>query len=118
MNWIAAAALLGASAVAAGAFGAHGLKVRVAPELLATWKTGAEYHLAHSFAVLALALYAQAMGRSVALPASLFCAGILLFSGSLYVLVLTGAKWLGAVTPVGGMLLIAAWLSLLALPRS
>ncbi len=115
MNWILLAALFGASAVATGAFGAHGLKARIAPELLTTWSTAAAYHLAHSFALLALGLYAQATSRPITLPAGLFCAGIVVFSGSLYILVLTGVKWLGAITPIGGLLLIAAWLSLISL---
>lgn len=115
MNWLVLAAVFGASAVAAGAFGAHGLKARVSPELLETWKTGALYHLVHSLALLALAFYAQATDRAIGLPGSLFSIGILLFSGSLYLLVLTGVRGLGAVTPVGGLVLIAAWLSLISL---
>jgi uncharacterized membrane protein YgdD (TMEM256/DUF423 family) len=115
MNWIIMAAIMGASAVMAGAFGAHGLKERVEPVLIETWKTGALYHLVHSVALLGLAFFAQATERSVTLPSSLFCLGILLFSGSLYLLVLTGVKGLGAVTPIGGLILIAAWLSLISL---
>ncbi len=115
MNWLILAAVFGASAVAAGAFGAHGLKERVEPALLETWKTGALYHLVHSFALLTLALYAQATERAIGLPGTLFSVGIVLFSGSLYVLVLTGVRGLGAITPVGGLVLIAAWLSLISL---
>ncbi len=81
--------------------------------MLDIWKTAASYHLVHSAALLALA--ASSHPPSV-WPATLFSSGLVLFSGSLYVLVLTDAKWLGAVTPLGGLLLTAGWLSLL-LPR-
>jgi len=116
--WIGIASCLGALAVAAGAFGAHGLKARVGADLLDVWQTAAHYHLLHSVALLALALFASISGRSIHLPASLFGAGILIFSGSLYLLVLTDTRALGAVTPIGGLLLIAGWLSLLPLMRS
>ena len=115
--WIAASALLGALAVMAGAFGAHGLRGRVSPEQLHSWATAADYHLLHSVALLGLALFASQSGRSVTLPAGLLAAGVLLFSGSIYLLVLTEQRWIGPVTPVGGMLLIAGWLSLLTLVR-
>jgi len=118
MRWIVAAAVLGALAVALGAFGAHGLAARVSPEALASWRTAAQYHLAHAVALLALALYGSAAGRSVALPAALFAAGIVLFSGSIYLLVLGGPRWLGPVTPLGGVALLAGWLSLVAVARS
>lgn len=98
----------GAAAVALGAFGAHGLKSRVPPELIVTWNTAAHYHLVHSLALLA----AGASGST--LSGRLFAAGTLLFSGSLYALVLTGRRGLGAITPVGGLLLIAGWGALCA----
>jgi uncharacterized membrane protein YgdD (TMEM256/DUF423 family) len=113
--WIAIAAALGASAVAAGAFGAHGLKAHATPDQLSAWSTATQYHLLHSVAILSLALYAASSGRSVHLPASLMGAGTLLFSGSIYLLVLTSMRWLGPVTPLGGLLLIAGWVALLAL---
>ena len=102
-------ALSGASAVLLGAFGAHGLKARLGEgsPLLATWGTAAHYHLAHSGAIL-IAASSKRPG-----PAALFAAGTLIFSGSLYALVLSGYKPLGAVAPVGGLLLTAGWLSLL-----
>jgi uncharacterized membrane protein YgdD (TMEM256/DUF423 family) len=111
------AGVCGVLAVAAGAFGAHGLETRVTPEKLAAWSTAAQYHLLHSVVLLALGLYAGATGRAVGLQGGLFLAGILLFSGSIYGLVLTQARWLGPVTPVGGLCLIAGWLSLLLLAR-
>jgi uncharacterized membrane protein YgdD (TMEM256/DUF423 family) len=100
------AALLGASAVALGAFGAHGLKGHVDAAGLATWKTAAGYHLAHAVALAAIA------EERHALAAKAFTAGVLLFSGSLYLLVLTGVGWLGAITPLGGLFLIGGWLAL------
>ena len=117
MVWMVVAAIYGATAVIAGAFGAHGLRDTLAPEQLSAWNTATLYHLLHSVALLALGLYGATTGRSVALPAVLFAAGVLLFSGSIYGLVLTSQRWLGPVTPIGGLLMIAAWLSLIALAR-
>ena len=116
--WLVCAALAGTLGVALGAFGAHALRARLAPEQLASWNTAVQYHLIHTVVLLALALWAQASARPVGLPAALFSAGIVLFSGSIYLLVLTGARWLGPVTPVGGLCFIAGWLSLLLLLRS
>jgi uncharacterized membrane protein YgdD (TMEM256/DUF423 family) len=118
MPWIVAAAVLGSAGVLLGAFGAHGLEGRVSAEALASWRTAVQYHLAHAVALLSLGLFGSASGRSVALPAALFAAGILLFSGSIYALVLGGPRWLGPVTPLGGLAFAAGWLSLLALARS
>jgi uncharacterized membrane protein YgdD (TMEM256/DUF423 family) len=118
VSWIAVAGLLGTLSVMAGAFGAHGLRESVTPERLAAWHTASHYALMHSVAILALALYASATGRSVTLPASLFTAGIALFSGSIFGLVLFEARVLGPVTPIGGLLLIAGWASLIWLARS
>jgi uncharacterized membrane protein YgdD (TMEM256/DUF423 family) len=117
MTWVAVAAALGAVGVALGAFGAHALRARIAPELLAAWQTGVLYHLLHSVALLALGLYAQASGRAVTVPAALFTAGILLFSGSLYVLAGLGQRWAGPITPIGGLCFVAGWLALFALRR-
>jgi uncharacterized membrane protein YgdD (TMEM256/DUF423 family) len=116
--WTAIAALSGALAVAAGAFGAHGLRDRVGPEQLSAWSTACQYHLLHSVVLLALALYAAGDERTIRLPASLFLLGTLLFSGSIYLLVLTPMRWLGPITPIGGLLLIAGWVSLLSLAHS
>ncbi|MFP6623543.1 MAG: DUF423 domain-containing protein [Myxococcota bacterium] len=116
--WIFVAAVSGALAVMAGAFGAHGLRERVAIEQAQSWATASQYHLLHSVVLLALALYAAQSGRDVQWPAILFTVGILLFSGSIYLLVLTPLKWLGPVTPIGGFFLIAGWVSLLLLARS
>lgn len=110
-------ALLGALsafvAVAAGAFGAHGLKSRLTPELLAVFETGARYQMFHALALLAVA-WAQSRwpGGAATWSGWLFVAGTLLFSGSLYALALTGARWMGAITPVGGLALLLGWLCL------
>ncbi len=106
-------ALLGAIGVAAGAFGAHGLRARVSPEMLAVFETGVRYHLIHALALLAVA-WASTRWASAAIRAAgwLFVAGILLFSGSLYALTLTGIRGLGAVTPFGGAAFILGWLLL------
>lgn len=99
------AALFGASGVILGAFGAHGLKaVLLAHQSVEIWHTASTYHLLHA----AVLLWAS----SRILAFRLFAAGIVLFSGSLYLLALSSVKWLGAVTPLGGLLLIAGWLAL------
>jgi len=116
--WLGTAAVCGALAVVAGAFGAHGLREQVAPEQLSAWTTASQYHLLHSAVLLALALYGRLSERSVDLQSGLILAGIVLFAGSIYLLVLTGQRWLGPVTPLGGLLLIGGWLSLLWLARS
>ncbi len=115
--WLALAAISGTLAVIFGAFGAHGLRTRATAEQLAAWSTASQYHLLHSVVLLALALFAIHSGREVRLPASLFAIGIALFSGSIYLLVLTPMRWLGPITPLGGLCLIAAWASLLLLLR-
>ena len=115
--WIVVASISGCLAVMAGAFGAHGLRERVSAELVASWTTASHYHLLHSVVLLALALYAVRSGAEIRVPAALFTTGIVLFSGSIYLLVLTGQRWLGPITPLGGLMLIAAWLSLPFLAR-
>lgn len=117
-RWISVAALLGAAAVGLGAFGAHGLRERLEPSELATWQTAVHYHLLHAVALLAVALFGTATGRSLRAPAWLFAAGVLLFSGSLYALALGGPHVLGPVTPLGGLCLIAGWISLAGAVRS
>ena len=104
----------GGLAVALGAFGAHGLKARLTADLLNTFETGVRYHLYHALALFAVA-YALSRWPSASLtPIAgwLFVAGTVLFSGSLYLLALTGLRWLGAITPFGGLALIAGWICL------
>lgn len=103
--------LAGAAGVILGAFGAHALKARVAPEMLAVWQTAVQYHFWHALALVAIGVLAIHLPSSAPLKWSgwLMMAGIVLFSGSLYVLALTGTKWLGAITPFGGAAWIAGW---------
>jgi len=100
--------------VALGAFGAHGLKSRVAPEMLVVWQTGVQYHLIHALGLVLIAILCQLLPdlsliRSAGWALQL---GILLFSGSLYILVLSGIKSLGMITPLGGLAFLTGWLLL------
>ncbi len=107
------AGVLGAAGVALGAFGAHGLRQTLG-EALATWQTAVLYHLLHVLAILAVGVLLRVLGDAGTLRAAgwLFALGILLFSGSLYALALGGPRWLGPVTPLGGVAFIAGWLLL------
>jgi len=97
-------------AVAAGAFGAHALRARLGPDLLATFETGARYQMYHALALLAAAWLSTRTPAPQAVWAGwLFLAGTIVFSGSLYALALTGHRWLGAVTPFGGLAFLAGW---------
>lgn len=108
-TWIRIGALVGFTAVALGAFGAHALKpALLARHSLETWQTAALYHLLHAFAILLPWSMAPPRWK----PAPFFLAGIILFSGSLYLLSLTGWRWLGMITPLGGLCLLAGWLLL------
>lgn len=112
---LVAAAVSGAVAVALGAFGAHALDARLDGRAGEAWATASQYHFVHTLALLALAgLPARVGGRLPAAAGALWLAGIVVFSGSLYALALTGLDWLGAVTPLGGVALIAGWLVLAA----
>ena len=108
--WLAIAAINGGIAVASGAFAAHGLQGRLDAQALQTFETGARYHMYHA---LAIGLAALAMRDAAAGPATsaagFFLAGILLFSGSLYLLALTGARMLGLITPFGGVCFLIGW---------
>lgn len=101
-------------AVILGAFGAHGLKNRISTEMLEIFQTGVQYHMYHSLGLIALGILAYHMPESSWLRWSgwMMVAGIVVFSGSLYVLSLTGARWLGAVTPLGGVAFIVSWVLL------
>lgn len=110
-TFFAIGAVLAFLNVAAGAFGAHGLRDRVTPDLLAAWETGARYGFYHAVALLVLALAISRWPGSLwAASGWLFVAGSILFSGSLFTLGLTGFRWLGAITPIGGVCLLAGWL--------
>jgi uncharacterized membrane protein YgdD (TMEM256/DUF423 family) len=107
---LSAAAALGALAVMLGAFGAHAIAKSVTPAELETWKTASHYHLVHAVALTGLALSDREDHFRV--TRLLWWIGIVIFSVTLYALVLTHVKWLGAITPVGGACLIAGWISL------
>ncbi len=107
------AAIAGFAGVGLGAFAAHGLKGRLAPEMLAVFETAARYQMYHAFALVAAAWgWARWRRREFTMAGVLFIAGILLFSGSLYGLALSGPRWLGPVTPVGGLAFLVGWLAL------
>ena len=112
-NWIFASGIMGALAVMCGAFAAHGLAAHLPANALSVFETGARYHMYHALALglAALAMRGEAVGRA-RIAAILFLAGILLFSGSLYLLALTGISMLGFATPFGGLCFIAGWIYL------
>jgi uncharacterized membrane protein YgdD (TMEM256/DUF423 family) len=106
-------AVSGFVAVAAGAFGAHGLRARLAPDLLAVFETAARYQMYHALALLAVAwVAARWPGPLPQWAGWLFVLGTVLFSGSLYALALTSVRWLGAITPLGGVAFLAGWICL------
>jgi uncharacterized membrane protein YgdD (TMEM256/DUF423 family) len=100
-------------AVALGAFAAHGLRNRLVPDMLSVFEIGVRYQMYHALALLGVALaHARWPTTTIAVAAWLFVAGTLVFSGSLYVMAVTGQRWLGAVTPFGGAAFIAGWIAL------
>ena len=114
-NWSATAALLLGFAVMLGAFGAHGLRHRLDAYSMGVYERAVFYHFIHALGLLiaSVLLRTGALGHSAGnAVCALLLAGVLIFSGSLYVLALTGTRWLGAITPIGGLSFIAAWLLL------
>ncbi|MCB9488305.1 MAG: DUF423 domain-containing protein [Deltaproteobacteria bacterium] len=110
---MAIAAVLGATGVALGAFGAHGLRSMADAKMLEIWETAARYQQIHAVALLGVALWMERHPSGLANASAIAMAvGVLIFSGTLYVLVLTGMRWLGAITPLGGTALIVAWVLL------
>jgi len=102
-------------AVAAGAFGAHALRARLPADLLAVFETAARYQMYHALALLGVAILAARWpGMPLRAAGWLFIGGTVVFSGSLYLLALSGTRWLGAITPVGGLLFLAGWIALAA----
>lgn len=103
-------AVFGMAAVAAGAFGAHALRSRLSEPMLQVFETAARYHMYHALALLAAAWAVERWGGAAAVTAGwAFVAGIVVFSGSLYLLAFTGARWLGAITPLGGAAFLLGW---------
>jgi uncharacterized membrane protein YgdD (TMEM256/DUF423 family) len=114
-GWFASGAVAAGIGVGLGAFGAHGLAARVDARMLAVFETAVRYHMYHALALFAVG-WAASRWASPLVTASgwLFLSGIVIFSGSLYLLVLTGARWLGAITPVGGLAFLLGWAALAA----
>ena len=97
-------------AVAIGAFGAHGLRARLSPDMMAVFQTGVQYHMYHALAlILVAAILGHLSGWLIQTAGWCFLAGIVFFSGSLYLLAVTGVTMLGAITPIGGLLFLAGW---------
>jgi uncharacterized membrane protein YgdD (TMEM256/DUF423 family) len=109
-KWIALGAMSAAVTVTLGAFGAHALKERVSPEDLAIWETAVHYQGLHALALVLFGLWRNQGGKGCAAGWG-FLAGHAIFAGTLYAIVLGGPRWLGAITPIGGTLLIAGWLA-------
>ena len=112
--FLVAGAVLAALGVAMGAFGAHALKSMLSAERLAVYHTAVQYHIGHALGLLLVGVLANQGSANTLMNVSgwLMLAGVVVFSGSLYTLTLTGVRWLGMVTPVGGVALIAAWVTL------
>lgn len=110
--WMTVGAVMTMLSVAIGAFGAHMLKEKIGSDAIAVYETGVQYHMIHALALLIVGLTAGQLGGSSKLKwaARLLFIGIIVFSGSLYVLSITGIKVLGAITPIGGVAFIAGWL--------
>jgi uncharacterized membrane protein YgdD (TMEM256/DUF423 family) len=111
-RWLLVGAVNGFLAVAAGAFAAHGLEARVAPRALEIFQTGAQYHLTHALAIVGTSLVRGPAAKRAAIAAWLFTLGIVLFSGSLYFLVLANSNALVLATPLGGVSLLGGWAAL------
>lgn len=121
--WLILGSLLGGTAVACGAFGAHGLEIRLAKDgafseadqqrLLEVWETAARYQMYHALALLAVGLVGVWQGsKAIFFAGAAMTLGTVIFSGCLYALVLSGQKWLGGIVPIGGALMIAGWIAL------
>ena|SRR5688572_17185877 len=109
-HFVIIGAILAALAVATGAFGAHALAARLTPERLQTWETAARYHMYHALALVLLGIAASRWPSPLLNAAGwLFVFGVLVFGGTVYTLALGGPRWLGAITPIGGLSLIVAW---------
>lgn len=112
-NWFAVGAFAAAIGVTLGAFGAHALKLRVTEDLIAVFETGVRYQMYHALALLAVAWAATRWpGPWINASGWLFTLGILIFCGSLYLMTFTGVRWLGAITPIGGLCFILGWIAM------
>tara|TARA_B110000438_G_scaffold37734_1_gene37484 strand:- start:39 stop:407 length:369 start_codon:yes stop_codon:yes gene_type:complete len=112
-TWIVFGSILTGLAILLGAFGAHALKSRISPQDLAIFETGIRYHIYHSIGLILIGILGFYFPHNlIDIPAKLFLLGISIFSGSLYLLVLTNTRWLGAITPIGGICYMIGWLLL------
>lgn len=109
MPWARVGATAMFLAVAFGAFGAHALRQRLSPEMLSVFEVAVRYHVYHALALFAVAWVSERSGTLAQAAGWAFVLGIVLFSGSLYLLTLTGTRWLGAITPLGGAAFLAGW---------
>ena len=110
VGWFTAGSVLCGVGVALGAFGAHGLRDRLGADMISVFETGVRYHLIHSLGLIAVAWAISRWPNAwVSTAGWMFVAGIMIFCGSLYLLALTGVRWLGAITPIGGLCLILGW---------
>lgn len=113
MFWIRMGSIFMFVGVALGAFGAHALRTRLSQEMLTVFETGVRYHFYHGLALFAVAWVSERYPTGLVTVAGwAFVFGIVVFSGSLYILSTTGLRWWGAITPVGGLALLAGWLAL------
>jgi uncharacterized membrane protein YgdD (TMEM256/DUF423 family) len=115
-SWLLIIAVSGLTSVALGAFGAHGLKGKISESLLSAFQTATHYQMFHTLALLGVVVFISQLSeipKGFIFACYFWLAGIIFFSGSLYGLALGGPTWLGPVTPIGGLLLMAGWLSLL-----
>jgi uncharacterized membrane protein YgdD (TMEM256/DUF423 family) len=110
--WITTGSFLAFVAVLAGAFGAHGLKTRLEPEALDIYEVAVKYQMYHSLALILVGVLSYQPSAKLSAAAWAFVSGIIIFSGSLYLLALTGLRWLGAITPIGGVAFLIGWLVL------
>ncbi|HTK86660.1 MAG TPA: DUF423 domain-containing protein [Nitrospiraceae bacterium] len=112
-NFVLLGAVFAALSVAAGAFGAHSLKAIISAEMLTVFETAARYQMYHALALLIVGgMASHVPERDIRIAGRCFVAGIVLFSGSLYVVALTGTRWVGAMTPLGGAAFLAGWIAL------
>lgn len=118
-KWLFLGALLGGLSVALGAFGAHGLRGLVTADLLANYETAARYQMYHALALMATSIVGgdARRARLTNVAGWLFVIGVIIFSGSLYIMTFTGLRWLGAITPIGGAAMIGGWAALAVAAR-
>ena len=109
MDWLKIAGSMGFSGVVLGAFGSHALRDKLSADMMLSWNAGVRYHLIHAIAIMVLALYAKTSSIDIRWGGRFFLSGTVLFSGSLYVMCLTGYRALGFITPLGGICFLMGW---------